>query len=213
MLAAEAVWQAGATRYTNRYRNGWTAAVAVARQALDDARRPGRKQRSASAIPYADMPQPVPVSRFQWPQPQVWHSVLLGATSTPGLCMTQTWTSVAAMVWARCTLHTFLRRCDVQVSTLFLLTSQSGMHTWRSLSSWQSCKTPYAWVLGRVLAAGPQSKGASCGAAPARCASAAPRSTGPASTRCRGSAEPPPTRRRLGLGEDVLRSTTVVANL
>ena len=70
-VRAEGVWLAGATRYTNRYRNGWTAAAAVARQALDEAKRPGRKQRSASAIPYADMPQPVPVSRFQWPQPQV----------------------------------------------------------------------------------------------------------------------------------------------
>ena len=31
VLLAEAVWMAGATRYTNRYRNGWTAAAAVAR--------------------------------------------------------------------------------------------------------------------------------------------------------------------------------------
>lgn len=64
------MWLAGATRYTNRYRNGWAASAAVARQALDDARRPGRKQKPAAAVPYADMPQPVPVSRFQWPQPQ-----------------------------------------------------------------------------------------------------------------------------------------------
>jgi hypothetical protein len=34
VLLAEAVWLAGATRYTNRYRNGWAAAAAVARQAI-----------------------------------------------------------------------------------------------------------------------------------------------------------------------------------
>ncbi len=83
-MRAEAVWLAGATRYTNRYRNGWAAAAAVARQALDEAKRPGRKQRSASAIPYADMPQPVLVSRFQWPQPQV--SGPLNLEIVPLLC-------------------------------------------------------------------------------------------------------------------------------
>ena len=34
VLLAEAVWMAGATRYTNRYRNGWAAAAAVARQVI-----------------------------------------------------------------------------------------------------------------------------------------------------------------------------------
>lgn len=70
LSSAESVREAGADAYTNRYRNGWSASAAAARQALDDARRPGRR-RVANAVPFTDMPQPVPMSRFQWPQSQV----------------------------------------------------------------------------------------------------------------------------------------------
>lgn len=70
-VPVESVREAGAKAYTNRYRNGWATSAAVAKQALDDARRPGRRQRTGNAVTYTERAQPVPISRFQWPHSQV----------------------------------------------------------------------------------------------------------------------------------------------
>lgn len=80
LLAVEVVWEAGAKAYSNRYRNGWSASAAAAKQALEEARRPGRRQKASNAVPYTERPQPVPISRFQWPQSQV---SLMAAAAAP----------------------------------------------------------------------------------------------------------------------------------
>jgi len=54
----------------NRYRNSWTAAVAATKTFVDDmARKKGRPPAGGArvSIPMADLPVPVPLSRFQWP--------------------------------------------------------------------------------------------------------------------------------------------------
>ncbi|KAA6424010.1 MAG: enhancer of isoform C [Trebouxia sp. A1-2] len=56
--------------YVNRYRNSWTAAVAATKTFVDDmARKKGRPPAGGVrvSIPMADLPVPVPLSRFQWP--------------------------------------------------------------------------------------------------------------------------------------------------
>ena len=55
--------------YVNRYRNSWTAAVAATKTFVDDmARKKGRPPAGGRvSIPMADLPVPVPLSRFQWP--------------------------------------------------------------------------------------------------------------------------------------------------
>ena len=56
--------------YVNRYRNSWTAAVAATKTFVDDmARKKGRPPAGGArvSIPMADLPVPVPLSRFQWP--------------------------------------------------------------------------------------------------------------------------------------------------
>ena len=55
--------------YVNRYRNSWTAAVAATKTFVDDmARKRGRPPAGGRvAIPMADLPVPVPLSRFLWP--------------------------------------------------------------------------------------------------------------------------------------------------
>lgn len=70
LSSAERVWQAGADVYFNRYRNGWSASAAAARQAMDEVSRPGRRK-ITNALTSSTMPQPVPMSRFQWPHTQV----------------------------------------------------------------------------------------------------------------------------------------------
>ncbi len=71
--------------YVNRYRNSWTAAVAATKTFVDDmARKKGRPPAGGArvSIPMADLPVPVPLSRFQWP------SV---SPDTNQLLMSQSW--------------------------------------------------------------------------------------------------------------------------
>ena len=56
--------------YANRYRNSWTAAVAATKTLVEEvSRRRGRPPAGAPrvSISMADLPVPVPLSRFQWP--------------------------------------------------------------------------------------------------------------------------------------------------
>ncbi|KAL3131285.1 hypothetical protein ABBQ38_000578 [Trebouxia sp. C0009 RCD-2024] len=55
--------------YVNRYRNSWTAAVAATKTFVEDmSRKKGRPPAGGRVtIPMADLPVPVPLSRFQWP--------------------------------------------------------------------------------------------------------------------------------------------------
>lgn len=52
----------------NRYRNGWSASSAATKQFVDEqVRRRGKPKDGVPAIPLAELPVPVPLSRFQWP--------------------------------------------------------------------------------------------------------------------------------------------------
>lgn len=54
--------------YLNRYRNGWaTSAAAVKAWADETVRRRGKPLHGQPAVPLAELPVPVPTSRFQWP--------------------------------------------------------------------------------------------------------------------------------------------------
>ena len=62
--------------YVNRYRNSWTAAVAATKTFVDDmSRRRGRPPAGAPrvSISMAELPVPVPLSRFQWPSVRLLH--------------------------------------------------------------------------------------------------------------------------------------------
>ena len=59
---------ASAEGYLNRYRNGWGAASGAARFLLDETvRRRGKPVGGVPAMPLAELPLPVPISRFAWP--------------------------------------------------------------------------------------------------------------------------------------------------
>lgn len=59
-----------AETYLNRYKNGWVASTQASKQFYDEcARRKGRPNAGAVPIlPFSEMPVPVPISRFFWPQ-------------------------------------------------------------------------------------------------------------------------------------------------
>ena len=60
---------ASAEAYLNRYKNGWSAASQAAKQLFEDCqRRRGRQPAGAPPLmPLAEVPVPVPISRFAWP--------------------------------------------------------------------------------------------------------------------------------------------------
>ena len=54
--------------YLNRYRNGWAASAAATKAFVDETvRRRGKPVAGKPAIPLADLPVPMPISRFLWP--------------------------------------------------------------------------------------------------------------------------------------------------
>ncbi|BDA48817.1 probable pH-interacting protein at C-terminar half [Coccomyxa sp. Obi] len=54
--------------YLNRYRNGWAASAAATKAFVDETvRRRGKPVAGKPAIPLAELPVPVPISRFLWP--------------------------------------------------------------------------------------------------------------------------------------------------
>ncbi len=54
--------------YLNRYRNGWAASSAATKAFVDETvRRRGKPVGGKPAIPLAELPVPVPISRFLWP--------------------------------------------------------------------------------------------------------------------------------------------------
>ena len=59
-----------AETYLNRYKNGWIASSLASKQFYDDcAKKRGRLPAGAMPfLPQSEMPVPVPVSRFPWPQ-------------------------------------------------------------------------------------------------------------------------------------------------
>jgi hypothetical protein len=59
-------WRPGLESYINRYRNGWGAAAAAARALMDEARR--RRKSVPGALPVSEMPVPLPMKAFAWPQ-------------------------------------------------------------------------------------------------------------------------------------------------
>lgn len=66
--AAEKRFTTGAEGYLNRYRNGWSASSAAIKAYVDETvRRRGKPVGGKPAVPLAELPVPVPISRFLWP--------------------------------------------------------------------------------------------------------------------------------------------------
>lgn len=69
-----------AETYVNRYKQGWVASSQVAQQYFNECSKKGRKTlaNAAPSIPLSEIPLPVPISRFIWPQvrspPSLTHS-------------------------------------------------------------------------------------------------------------------------------------------
>lgn len=64
----DAATTSSAEGYMNRYRNGWSASSAATKQFVDEqVRRRGKPKDGVPAIPLAELPVPIPLSRFQWP--------------------------------------------------------------------------------------------------------------------------------------------------
>ena len=84
MLLSAVLPSLSAEGYVNRYRNSWTAAVAATKTFVEDmSRKRGRPPVGGRvSIPMADLPVPVPLSKFQWPsvclhaQPTLLHAAL-----------------------------------------------------------------------------------------------------------------------------------------
>lgn len=63
--------QVSAEAYSNRYKNAWTASSMAAKQFYDDcSKRRGRPPSTGGhlLVPLSEVPVPVPISRFLWPQ-------------------------------------------------------------------------------------------------------------------------------------------------
>ena len=81
MLLSAVLSSLSAEGYVNRYRNSWTAAVAATKTFVEDmSRKRGRPPAGGRvSIPMADLPVPVPLSKFQWPSVSPF-------LSSPGFC-------------------------------------------------------------------------------------------------------------------------------
>lgn len=94
LACAEKRATTSAEGYLNRYRNGWAASAAATKAFVDETvRRRGKPVAGKPAIPLAELPVPMPISRFLWPfvriaslPPQHCSTFLHCLASTCGVC-------------------------------------------------------------------------------------------------------------------------------
>ena len=98
--------------YLNRYRSGWGAAAAACKAFADETvRRRGKPLNGQPAIPLAELPVPVPVSRFLWP------FVRAPLPARPA-CWAAPWSSVDAVQLRKATQLAVHGRHSVSLSSL-----------------------------------------------------------------------------------------------